>query len=242
MTLARRARSWTCPVEAITARPVGCTRPARRRPPAGAVRGASRRAAIRIAALLVLLGSPNLCSREYLYRHYDSEVQGRTWLRPGEADAAVIRVHPERADGRRARGRAATRTGAASDPELGARHAVAEAARNVACVGARPWALTDCLNFGASGETRGDGRPGRRRSRAWRWRPKRSAGLPRRGAPLPFVSGNVSLYNQTGDATRFRPSPIVMCAGVCASDHRDVWAWHARAAISWCWWASRATS
>ena len=97
--------------------------------------------------MLTLLSSPNGCSREYLYRHYDGEVQGRAWLRPGEADAAVLRVHPERPTG------VAFAVGGnpfwcGADPELGARHAVAEACRNVACVGARPWALTDCLNFG----------------------------------------------------------------------------------------------
>src|SRR5439155_139 len=89
----------------------------------------------------------HLGSREYLFRHYDSEVQGRTWLRPGEGDATVLRVRPDRPLG------LAFAVGGnpfwcANDPELGARHAVSEAARNVACAGARPWALTDCLNFG----------------------------------------------------------------------------------------------
>jgi len=99
-----------------------------------------------------------------------------------------------------------------ADPELGARHAVAEAARNVACTGARPWALTDCLNFGnpldpavmGDFEATLDGLAEAARH---------LGGLASPGDPLPYVSGNVSLYNQTGGRA-IPPSPIVMCAGV----------------------------
>jgi phosphoribosylformylglycinamidine synthase len=198
-----------CPVAAITAgRRV--QRPAKRRPPAAP--GKPRRRAPDLhAALLTMIGSPNGCSREYLFRHYDSEVQGRTWLRPGEGDAAVLRIHPERAMG------VALAVGGnpwwcESDPELGARHAVAEATRNVACVGARPWALTDCLNFGHPTEPRvmGDFAA---TLEGLAVAAEALGGLAARGQPLPFVSGNVSLHNQSGD----RPvpaSPIVWCAGV----------------------------
>ena len=87
-----------CPVEAITAgrrvdRPRAAA--ARRRRAGSRGRPGWRRA----RRCCALLGSPNQCSREYLYRHYDSEVQGRTWLRPGEADAAVIRVDPAKPTG-----------------------------------------------------------------------------------------------------------------------------------------------
>ena len=157
------------------------------------------------------MGSEHLCSREYLYRHYDSEVQGRTWLRPGEGDACVIRVHPGRGMG------LAFAVGGnpfwcASDPELGARHAVAEAARNVACAGGRPWALTDCLNFGSPAEPRvmGDLEA---TLEGLSVAAEALGGLAARGAPLPFVSGNVSLHNQTGERP-IPPSPIVLCAGV----------------------------
>jgi phosphoribosylformylglycinamidine synthase len=198
-----------CPVEAITSgRRV--QRPARRRPPAAPAKP-QRRTPDLHGALLDLLGTWNGCSREYLFRHYDSEVQGRTWLRPGEADATVIRVHPARSMG------LALAVGGnphwcRSDPELGAAHAVAEAARNVACVGGRPWALTDCLNFGHPQE------PGVMGDLAATLEGLAVAaetlgGLAARGQPLPFVSGNVSLHNQTGG----RPvpgSPIVWCAGV----------------------------
>lgn len=198
-----------CPVDAITTgRRV--QRPARRRPPAAPTR-TRRRTPDLHGALLDVLGTWNGCSREYLFRHYDSEVQGRTWFRPGEADATVIRVHPERPMG------LALAVGGnphwcGSDPELGARHAVAEAARNVACAGGRPWALTDCLNLGHPQD------PGVMGDLAATLEGLAVAaealgGLASRGQPLPFVSGNVSLHNQTGDRA-VPPSPIVWCAGV----------------------------
>lgn len=198
-----------CPVEAITAgRRV--QRPARRRAPRApwARRHAEPDAR---AALLDLFGRWGACSREYLFRHYDSEVQGRTWLRPGEADAAVLRAHPERPTG------VAFAVGGnpwwcAADPELGARHAVAEAARNLACAGARPWALTDCLNFGhpEEPEVMGDLEAV---LEGLAVAAERLGGLAHPGAPLPYVSGNVSLYNQVGERW-IPPSPIVMAAGV----------------------------
>jgi phosphoribosylformylglycinamidine synthase len=198
-----------CPVEAITAgRRV--QRPARRRAPPAPARPQPAESDV-YSALLKLLGSWNGCSREYLFRHYDGEVQGRAWLRPGEADATVIRVHPERAMG------VALAVGGnpywcGSDPELGARHAVAEAARNVACTGARPWALTDCLNFGHPQEPQVMGDLAATLE-GLAVAAEALGGLAARGEPLPFVSGNVSLHNQTGRHA-VPASPIVWCAGV----------------------------
>jgi len=198
-----------CPVEAITAgRRV--QRAARRRAPPGPSRP-ERGATDLHAALLQLVGSWNLCSREYLFRHYDSEVQGRTWLRPGEADATVIRIHPERAMGV-ALALGGNPNWCGSDPELGARHAVAEAARNVACVGARPWALTDCLNFGHPGDPQVMGDLAATLE-GLAVAAESLGGLAARDTPLPFVSGNVSLHNQTGEQA-VPASPIVWCAGV----------------------------
>lgn len=198
-----------CEVDAIT---TGRKAERASRPRARAeVKPKRRRAADVHGALLTMFGGEHLGSREYLYRHYDSEVQGRTWLRPGEGDAAVLRAHPDRALG------LAFAVGGnpfwcAGDPELGARHAVAEAARNCAVVGARPWALTDCLNFGhpEDPEVMGDLEASLDGLAA----AARALGdLASPGSPLPYVSGNVSLYNQVGrDA--IPPSPIVMCAGV----------------------------
>jgi phosphoribosylformylglycinamidine synthase len=198
-----------CAVEAITAgRRV--QRPARRR--ARVVKkGPRRRRTDYHEALRDLMSGLHLGSREYLFRHYDSEVQGRTWLRPGEADAAVFRVDEARAGG------VALAVGGnpfwcGADAELGARHAVAEAARNVACTGARPWALTDCLNFGnpLDPEVMGDLEASIDGLAA---AAERLGGLASPGAALPYVSGNVSLYNQTRERA-IPPSPIVMCAGV----------------------------
>lgn len=198
-----------CSVAAITAgRRV--QRAARRRPPGAPAKPRRRTPDLR-DAVLALLASPNGCSREYLFRHYDTEVQGRAWLRPGEGDATVLRVHPERAMG------VALAVGGnpfwcESDPELGARHAVAEAARNVACAGGRPWALTDCLNFGHPTEPRVMGDLAATLE-GLAVAAEALGGLAARGHALPFVSGNVSLHNQTG-ARAIAPSPIVMCAGV----------------------------
>jgi phosphoribosylformylglycinamidine synthase len=158
-----------------------------------------------------MLASWNGCSREYLFRHYDTEVQGRTWLRPGEGDAAVFR-----ADRTRELGVAVAVGGnpywCAADPELGARHAVAEACRNVACVGGRPWALTDCLNFGHPEDpaVMGDFAA---TLEGLAVAAEALGALASRGAALPVVSGNVSHTNQTGPRA-IPPSPIVMCAGV----------------------------
>jgi phosphoribosylformylglycinamidine synthase len=203
-----------CEVEAITTgRRI--ERPSRPRPRGRRPRARRRTIDLR-AALLTLLKGDHCGSREYLFRHYDSEVQGRTWLRPGEGDAAVLRVHPGRPTG------VAFAVGGnpfwcGADPRLGAMHAVAEAARNVAVVGARPWALTDCLNFGhpEDPEVMGDLEASldglAEAARAL-------GGLASPGAPLPFVSGNVSLYNQVG-IHAIPPSPIVMCAGVVDDVH-----------------------
>ena len=101
-------------------------------------------------ALAALLDSPNLGSKAWIYRQYDQLVQGNTVLGPG-GDAALVRVKLE--DG------TPTQKGLALavdcnprwcwlDPYTGTLAAVAEAARNVACTGARPLALTNCLNFG----------------------------------------------------------------------------------------------
>jgi len=200
-----------CAVDAITeGRRV--SRPARRRAPAAPWRTKRRPRAPR-EALLRLLRTPNGCSREYLFRHYDTEVQGRTWRRPGEGDAAVLRADPERALG------LAFAVGGnpfwcRSDPELGARHAVAEAARNVATVGARPWALTDCLNFGHPEDpaVMGDVEA---TIEGLAVAAEALGGLAAAGRALPFVSGNVSLYNQVGTSA-VPSSPIVLCAGVLA--------------------------
>jgi len=99
-------------------------------------------------ALLEVLASYEQCSREAVYRHYDTEVKGSAVVRPGEADASVVAPLPGESlglafslDGNPRYGRL--------DPYWAGALAVAEAMRNVASVGAVPWSLTDCLNYGS---------------------------------------------------------------------------------------------
>jgi phosphoribosylformylglycinamidine (FGAM) synthase-like enzyme len=95
-------------------------------------------------ALLKLLSSGNVASKQWVYRQYDHMVRTNTAILPG-ADAAVVRIKETR------RALAMTLDGngryCAANPREGAKLIVAEAARNVVCVGARPLAITNCLNF-----------------------------------------------------------------------------------------------
>ncbi len=152
-------------------------------------------------SLLALLASENLRSRAHVYTQYDHTVRADSLLKPGEGDAAVLRL----------RGRedalAVTLDGnsrqVALHPREGAALTVAEAARNLACVGARPLAVTDGLNF-ASPE---------RPEISWQFR-ESVVGLTEGCLALstPVVSGNVSFYNETGDM-RILPSPTVGMVG-----------------------------
>jgi phosphoribosylformylglycinamidine synthase len=152
-------------------------------------------------ALLELLGSPNLRSRAWIYQRYDHLVGSRTVRRPG-LDAAVLRLRPGyrglavSLDGTSRTGRLSPRTGGAL--------AVLEAARNVACTGAEPIGLTDCLNFGnpEKGEI------------AWELA-ESIEGMAEacEALKIPIVSGNVSLYNET-DGRAIDPTPVVGCVGL----------------------------
>jgi phosphoribosylformylglycinamidine synthase len=165
-------------------------------------------------ALLALLDSPNIGSKAWIYRQYDQIVGGDTVLVPG-ADAGLIRV--KRADGE------TTRIGVALsadcnprwcwlDPYAGAVAAVAEAARNVACCGARPLALTNCLNFGNP----------ERPEIMWEFaEATRGLGDAAEALGTPVVSGNVSFYNETSGTAIF-PTPTVAVVGLL-----DDWEKHA---------------
>lgn len=158
-----------------------------------------------------LMSHPALCSRAHVYRHYDSEVRGEALIRPGEADGGVCRPI---AGG--FLGIAVSLDGNARwcdlDPYNGAAATVVEAVRNVVSVGARPLALTDCLNFGSPEDP----------ECLWEFqeclRGMRDAcialGLLDGSADaLPVVSGNVSFYNQSAGGARIRPTPIIACFG-----------------------------
>lgn len=168
--------------------------------------------------LLDLLARNNICEKELVYRHYDTEVQGRAVLRPGEADAAVQILTPGEAIGIAA-GIGGNSMLACADPYLGGVWAVLEAVRNVVCVGALPLAITDCLNYGDpedpgvfwefSEGVRGIGDA----CRGLRLMDEVSGGVP-------VVSGNVSFYNQSDTGEAIAPSPIVSCAGRIADAGR----------------------
>ncbi len=153
-------------------------------------------------ALLQLLGSPNLCSRRWIVEQYDQLVQAQTVICPG-GDAGVVRIPGTR------RG-LALKTDCnprycALDPYLGAQHAVAEAARNVAVTGARPLAVTNCLNFGSP----------ERPEVMWEFAESvRGMGDACRALGTPIVSGNVSFYNETLSVGGIPPTPTVGMLGL----------------------------
>jgi len=153
------------------------------------------------ATLANVLAGPNIASRRWIYRQYDHMVRIGTVSRPGDADAAVIRL-PE---GKR--GVALTVDCNPRlcwlDPYRGAAMAIAECCRNLACVGAEPLGTTDCLNFGNP----------ERPEIMWEFVESiRGIGDACRAFEAPIVSGNVSLYNETGD-TAVKPTPSVAVVG-----------------------------
>jgi phosphoribosylformylglycinamidine synthase II len=150
--------------------------------------------------LLDLLASPAVASRAVIYRTYDQMVGTDTVLGPG-ADAALLRIKG-RSDGIAIAIDAQPRV-AALDPFVGAASAVAEALRNIVCVGAEPLAITDCLNLGNPERPEG----------AWQLE-RTIAGISAACAALdvPVVSGNVSLYNATRGADIW-PTAVIGAVG-----------------------------
>ncbi|MFQ5746013.1 MAG: phosphoribosylformylglycinamidine synthase subunit PurL [Gemmatimonadota bacterium] len=152
-------------------------------------------------SLLALLDSPSIGSRRWIWEQYDTSVQTNTIAGPG-GDASVLRL----ADTGRAL--AASVDGndryVYLDPRAGARIAVAEAARNVACVGARPLAVTNCLNFGNP-----------LRPRVYHQLREAVAGIGEacRALGTPVTGGNVSLYNET-TAGPIPPTPVIGMIGL----------------------------
>ncbi len=160
--------------------------------------------------LLSVLSQPTVASKRWVYEQYDSGVRCSTVLGPGAADAAVVRLSGADLDpdGDTVRGLALTvdmnSRWVQLDPRRGAMLGVLEAARNLACVGAEPRGLTDCLNFG------NPERP------EVMWTLVESIeGLAEacRALGVPVVSGNVSLYNET-DGRSILPTPTVGMVGV----------------------------
>ncbi len=157
--------------------------------------------------LLALLASPNIASKEWVYRQYDHMVRLGTVVRPG-GDAAVIRILDGAKDPEKAKGIALTTDCNARfcslDPYEGARLAVAESYRNLCTVGADPLAVTDCLNFGNP----------ERPDVMWQLvEAIRGIGDACRALETPVVSGNVSLYNET-DGKGIKPTPTIGMVGL----------------------------
>ncbi|MDA0301007.1 MAG: AIR synthase-related protein [Chloroflexi bacterium] len=168
------------------------------------------------ATLLHLLGSENIASRRWIFRQYDHQVQNNTVVRPG-GDAAVLRLKGSGSSGANAgtpgtprpeRGFAVSTDCngrmVALNPRVGAALAVAEAARNVVATGAKPAALTDCLNFGNPEKP----------DVAYQLE-EAIIGLSEAARALgtPVVSGNASLYNETPTGAIF-PTPSIGMIGI----------------------------
>lgn len=157
-------------------------------------------------AFLRLLASPNITSKRWVYRQYDQSVLTNTVIEAG-ADAAVLRVKPAR-PGETNRGIAVTTDGNGRychvSPGAGGAIAVAEAARNVVCVGAQPAAVTDCLNFG---------NPERPEVYYQMQEVIRGMATACQALGTPVISGNVSLYNETGEQAVY-PTPVIGMLGL----------------------------
>src|SRR5580658_1971135 len=153
------------------------------------------------AALLKLIGSPDLCSKRWIYEQYDTLILGNTIEGPG-GDAAIVRL----GDGPKglALTTDATPRYCEADPVEGGRQAVAEAWRNLIAVGARALALTDNLNFG---------NPEKAEAMGQFVGCLQGIGEAARALEFPIVSGNVSLYNETMGAG-ILPTPAIGGVGV----------------------------
>ncbi len=160
-------------------------------------------------ALMQLLAAPTIASKQWVYRQYDHMVQTNTVNLPG-LGAGVLRI----------KGTTAALAMSVDcnsrfcylDPQLGAMHAVAEAARNVACAGARPLGATNCLNFGNP----------ERPAIMWQFaKAVDGLGVACRALSVPITGGNVSLYNET-DGKAIYPTPVVGVVGLLEQADRAV--------------------
>ncbi|MFQ5679175.1 MAG: phosphoribosylformylglycinamidine synthase subunit PurL [Gemmatimonadota bacterium] len=162
-----------------------------------------------VEAFRDLLDAPSLASRRWIWEQYDTTVRTNTVAGPG-GDAALLRI----ADSRRALAVSVDGNGRYTylDPRTGGRIAVAEAARNVACTGARPLAITNCLNFGSP-----------LRPAVYHQLEQAVAGIGEacRALGTPVTGGNVSLYNETAGEAVY-PTPVIGMVGLLDDLERRV--------------------
>ncbi len=175
-----------------------------------------------LQVLETLLDDPTIASKRWIYQQYDQQVQGNTIWGPGAADAAVIRLRPQcgpeaMVPTQRALGLTVdcNNRWVALDPQEGSKAAVAEAARNLSCVGAEPMAITNNLNF-----------PSPETPHGYWTLAKACQGIAEACGALntPVTGGNVSLYNETrqpnGTAYPIQPTPVIGMVGLI-EDHRQ---------------------
>ncbi|HYL47665.1 MAG TPA: phosphoribosylformylglycinamidine synthase subunit PurL, partial [Candidatus Limnocylindrales bacterium] len=160
---------------------------------------------------LKLLASPAIASKRWIFEQYDTMIRTNTLVGPGAGDAAVIRIK-ESAGSRRALALSTDGNGrwCYLNPRVGAMHAVAEAARNVACTGARPLAATNCLNFGNP-----------EKPEVMRQFSEVVDGIAEACTALgtPITGGNVSFYNETLGKSIY-PTPVIGILGVLEDSSR----------------------
>ena len=163
-----------------------------------------------VESLQKLVSSPSLCSRDFIMNQYDRYVRGNT-VQSHHADAGVLRIDEETGRGVAVSADASGRY-TKLDPNMGARLALAEAYRNVAVTGAKPVAITNCLNYGSPENP----------DVMWQFR-ESVHGLADAAVELsiPVSGGNVSFYNQTGEEP-ILPTPVVGVLGVIDDVHKAI--------------------
>jgi len=159
-------------------------------------------------AFLTLLSDENIADKAYIYEQFDSSVQTNTLKADGALGASVIRVKENNA----ALAMAIECNSSLNyiNPRIGAIRAVADSGRKVACAGAKPLAISDCLNFGNPQNP----------EVMWQFA-QACEGIKQACKALntPVVSGNVSLYNES-DGVSIYPSPTIVCVGINENAHK----------------------
>jgi phosphoribosylformylglycinamidine synthase subunit PurL len=161
--------------------------------------------------LLTLLSSPDICSREWVYRQYDFEVGLRTIMKPGEADSAALRLSNGTSLAITSDGNSKQ---AYLDPYWGTVGILSEASSNLVATGAEPVAVVDHLQFGDPGNP----------EVYWTFREAiRAIRDYLNAVKVPCVGGKVSFYNENGDTkTAIKPSPVIVALGIRSDKTRQV--------------------